>query len=366
MAIAPGPQAQLIGGVPLLAVIGTPRTMGSHIGSRLKPRLQVLSQYLTDQLITLAHENGQELTPDDVRAFLQPTQATIQRFEPPLWMELEAMAHAAELPISDILLIHGYQDLLSRFGSTVAPQASTFVSVDATHTSDGIPLMAINSQIDPALFPYVTLLRRMPSNGPATLSLTLAGLAPIAGLSEAGIAVAKNELRVQDGVDGIFTTHQINAMLTAPSFSEARHRAQFGPRHGGASIHGLSAKGERFTYELSGQRSVLLNDSLINSPRVHTNHSLHDELSDVVSSPDKNSKNRLELTAAQAIAVSGVTPNLIAEWFGFSGDSGKTTRIEAGPGRESLSAVMMVLNPHARQISLRRTGVRGGLETINL
>jgi hypothetical protein len=374
MAIAPGPHVEVIGGVPLLAVIGTPRTMGGHTGSRLKPRLQVLSQYLTDQLITFARENGQELNPEHLPALLQPTQATLQRFEPSLWMELEAMAHAAELPICDILLIHGYQDLLSRFACAIPPQPSTFISIDPTHTADGTPLMAINWNLDPALFPYLTLLRRIPSNGPATLSLTLAGLAPIAGLSEANIAVARNELRVSDGVDGLLTTHLPCAMLTSPSFDDAQRRAQSGPRNGGAAIHGLSGKGERFTLELSGQQSILLNDSFIHTPRVHTNHALDDHLKQVVSSAEKNSKTRLEQTAGKIIAVTGVTPVMISEWFGFppsNPDAPNTTRIEAPKDaingqRDPISSVMVVLNPQTRKLYIRRTGVRTPLEAINL
>ena len=366
MAVASSPNAEVIGGVPLIAVIGTPRTMGAHLGARLKPRLQVLSQYLTDQLCAHAKPGGHALNPERLRNLLEPSQAIIQRHEPSLWMELEAMAHAAELPVTDLLIIHGYNDLLSRLSCSVAPMPSTYVTIDATHTADGSPLMAMCWYLDPALFPYLTLLRRIPTHGPSTLCLTLAGLGPIAGLSEAGIAVARNELRVSDGVEGLFTSHLLSAMLSSPSFEDVQRRANTGPRQGGAAIHGLSASGERFTNELSGQLSIRLNDPFMNAPRVHTNHALDENIMSTVSTVDKTSKMRLEQTASQIVAVNGVTPSIIANWFGFDQSTPKTNRVEADSERVPISLVFMALDPKARQVFLRRTGVPANLETIKL
>ncbi len=366
MAVASGPNAEVIGGVPLIGVIGTPRTMGGHLGSRLKPRLQVLSQYLTDQLCTHAKPGGHSITPEGLHRMLEPSQELIQRHEPSLWMELEAMAHAAELPISDLLIIHGYNDLLSRLSCEVAPLPSTYVNIDATHTADGAPLMAMCWYLDPALFPYLTLLRRIPTHGPSTLSLTLAGLGHIAGLSEAGIAVARNELRVNDGVDGLFTSHMLAAMLSAPSFDDVQKRAHAGPRQGGAAIHGLSAKGERFTSELSGQQEVRLNDPFITSPRVHTNHALDNNIQSMVSKVEKTSKIRLEQMARHIVETNGVTSEMIAGWFGFDNPAPKTSRIEADSERVPISYVFIALDPYHRQVYLRRTGVPTTLETIKL
>jgi hypothetical protein len=366
MPVASGPNAEVIGGVPLIAVIGTPRTMGGHLGTRLKPRLQVLSQYLTDQLCTHAKPGGHALTPERLRQLLEPSQAVIQRHEPSLWMEFEAMADAADLTVTDLLIIHGYNDLLSRLSCAVPPLPSTFISIDATHTADGVPLMALCWYLDPALFPYLTLLRRIPTHGPSTLCLTLAGLGPIAGLSEAGIAVARNELRVSDGTDGLFTSHMLSAMLSAPSIDDVQRRAHAGPRQGGAAIHGLSAKGERFTSELSGQLAVRLNDPMINAPRVHTNHALDERIMATVSTVEKTSKMRLEQMASQVVAVSGVTPPMIEGWFGFDQTNAKTSRIENDSERVPISLVLMALDPKMRQVFLRRTGVPASLETIKL
>jgi hypothetical protein len=336
------------------------------LGSRLKPRLQVLSQYLADQLCTHAKPGGHHLTPSSLRELIAPAITNLQRYEPSLWMELEAMAHASELPVTDLMLIHGYGDLQSFLDCRVAAQPSTFVSIDGTHTQTGAALMGLCWYLDPALFPYLTLLRRIPTHGPATLCLTLAGLGTVAGISEAGIAVAGNQLRVRDGSAGTFTCHQLLAMLTSPAIDDAMRRAQAGPRYGGAAIHGLSGKGERFSFELSGQKAIRLSDPLLNAPRVHTNHVLSEELLAYSGNTEPTSKLRLEQVASHIVAAQGVTPKHVGKWFGFDQEPKPSQRLDDTSDRVPISIVLVVLDPRSKELHLRRSGVPTDMETIRL
>jgi len=362
--------AELIGGVPLVSVIGTPRTMGERVGSRLKPRLQVLAQYLADQLCSLAKASGHSLTPKDLRELIKPSSLVLSRHEPSLWMEMEAIGLASDLPIEDLLIIHGFSDLMSFLQCQVAPRASTYLCIDSTHTLDGQPLMALCWHIDPTLLPYLTLLRRMPTHGPVSLSLGLAGLHPVAGLSEAGMAVAANELRVRDGGCGLFTSHLLSSMLTAPGLDDALRRGYASPRHGGAAVHGLAQSRERFSIELSGQNTARLSDPMLHAPRVHTNHALDERIIQAVSAVDATSKLRLEQIASQAVAVGGITPVMIGTWFGFEdvsqAESDGGQRVEADSERIPISTVLVVLDPLKRELHLRRSGMPGGMETIRL
>lgn len=361
------PTREMVGGVPLVSVIGTPRTMGEHLGTRLKSRLQVLTGYLSDQLCSHARPAGHRLTPEKLRETVRPALPMLQRHEPSLWMELEAMGHASELPIEDLLLVQGYGDLLSYLGCQVPPQPSTYICVDSTHTQTGTPLLALVWYLDPALFPYLTLMRRIPTHGPATLSLTLAGLGPVAGLSEAGVAVAANEFRVKDGSSGLFTGHVLASMLSTPGLEDALRYAQAGPRHGGAAIHGLAASGDRFTFEVSGQIAARLNDPLLNAPRVHTNHPLDERIMPAVDQIDPTSKMRLEQVASQVVALGGITPSQIAGWFSLGTSSPHpASRVGNDTDRIPTSSVLIVLDPGAKELHLMRSGVPGPLETISL
>lgn len=338
--------------------MGTPRTIGETMGQRLKPRLQVLTQYLTEQLAAgLAGEGRTRMGRDELRAALAPSVEATTRLEPSVWMELESMAHATGLPPEDLLLVHGYGDLVGFFRSSLPPSRSTFVSLNAIHTDHGLPRLILAWHLDPALLPYVTLVRRLPAHGPASLTLTLAGLHPIAGLSEAGLAVAANELRVEDGAPGLMTPHLLAAALTAPSREDAESRVLTGQRHGGACVHLLDAAGDRTSIELSGRQAVRLPDPWPQSPRVHCNLALSDAILAVAGRvTDVTSKPRLEQIAALAVEARACTPAEIADWFSLGPPSeprNGTSRVE---GIRPDSTVLMICDPSQKAIHLLRGG----------
>ncbi len=360
---------EVVGGIPLVSVIGTPRTMGANLGQRFKPHLQVLSQYLMEQLMSAARAVGASITPKSLREALRTSRLASAALEPSLWMEIESMALAADVPEEDLLLIHGYGDMLSTYQCKVPPSSSTYLSLGSPHTDTGLPRMVLAWHLDPSLLPYITLLRRIPSHGPASLSLTLAGLHPVAGLSEAGMAVGANELRVTDGTSGQLMSHLIGSVLTAPTLDDALTRMQIGPRHGGAAVHLLSTGGERITLEMSGQHQVRLLDPFQSSPRVHTNHALHEDIA-AWTSPvgEPTSKARLESIASHAIDATACSPSTIASWFGLDQRSGmeRPTRFMTQTGVSPDTTVLMIIDPAAKSLHLRRGASSASLDSVRL
>ncbi len=361
--------ADVLGGIPVISVMGTPRTIGESIGGRLKPRLQVLAQYLLEQLAAgLSDEGNSRMGREDVRTALRPSLEAATRLEPAVWMELESMARAAELPPEDLLLIHGYADLVGFFRGGKSATRSTFISLNAGHTDHGAPRMVLAWHLDPALLPYVTLVRRLPAHGPGSLTLTLAGLQPVAGLSEAGLAVAVNEMLIDDGAPGHLTPHLVAAALTAPGRGDAERRIQAGPRHGGACLHILDAEGHRVSYELSGQHAVRLPDPWAQSPRVHCNQPLSDEIRPLAArSSELTSQPRLARLAALAVEARACTPTDIAGWFRMakrsSGTDSGTARID---GITADSTVLMICDPTQKTVYVQRGGSAQGMGSAAL
>jgi len=359
---------EVAGGVPLVSVMGTPRTMGNHLGQRLKPKLQVLAQYLLEQFTAATRAAGNEVPPRAVRDLLHGSIAAATRLEPGLWMELESIAIAAGISDEDLLLVHGYGDLLSTYHCPVPPSSSTFISLGAPHTDTGLPRMVLAWHLDPALLPYVTLVRRLPAHGPASLSLTIAGVGPVAGLSEAGVAVAWNELRVTDGMQGQLMSHLLGSALCAPSMEDVLSRVQMGPRHGGGALHLLSTGGERVSLEMSGQHQVRLLDPFQSAPRVHTNHPLHEEIVRwSAHQGEQASKTRLEVIASLAIDAACCTPATICSWFGLEDREGSAaSRLTIDTGINPLTTVLVIIDPASKTMHLRRGGNSAQLESIKL
>lgn len=360
----------MVGGVPLISLAGTPRVIGNSLGLRLKARIQALAQHLAEQLAANSRLSGVLRTPQDVRDSLRPHVASLGALEPSLAMELEAMAHAAEVTIEDLLVIQGYTDLLSTSGANAPATPSTFVGCSAEQTQNRNPLQVLVWEADPALLAHVTLVHRVPSHGPASLALTLAGLHPIALLTEAGIGVCTNALLVNDSAQGHFTTHVVASIAAVPCFEDALHRAQAGPRWGGRAIHLLAANGERASIELSGGRTAVLPDQMRNFPRVHTNHPL-DESIQPVGRADPFSRVRLENLASVAVRATNVTPPEALRWFGLSGGTpgpvtGETTaRKRRGSVVNPEACIVMCIDPVERLVYLRR-GPGMGLDVARL
>jgi len=367
---------EVVGGVPLISVMGTPRTIGDTLGRRLKPRLQVLCQYVAEQLAGRARRRGLDLAA--LRGAMRPCAEATAKREPSLWMELESMAGAVGVPVEDLLLVHGHSDLFGYLACEVPAAASTYLAFAATQTESQAPCAALVTQLDPALTPYLTLIHRIPSHGPSSLALTFCGLHPVLGMTEAGLAVASNEMRVDDGAPGQLTTHLIASTLNAPGFAEVLSRLQAGPRYGGRALHALSADGERATIECTGTRTARLSDPLPTTPRVHTNHPLADEI--VASGTvlvDPVSKSRLGRVAGFAIGQVSVRPSDIVGCFGVLPTAGSADSHDFTPRSSKLlrdedgitapdSVVFVVMDPRHKQLHVRRGFANRPLEIARL
>ncbi len=357
----------LLGGVPVINAIGTPRTIGDTLGQRLKPRLQVLTQYLREQLASAIHEADPAQGANELSAHLKKLVVPLARSEPTAWMEIESIARATDIPEEDLLLIHGWNDLLSHYGSQAQPMRSSYLALPPAHSDSGMSRAVFAWHLDPALFPYVTLVRRMPSHGPASISLTLVGLQPIAGISEAGLAVACNELRVTDGTQGHFTSHLLASALNSPAFEDALTKLKKGPRHGGGAMHLLSGNGQRATVELSGRATAVLHDPVPTSPRVHTNHALDGEVMRWGSRHgDSSSKDRLAFLAGRAVEDRGCGTDGICSWFGLGRPValGSEARRHGSAGLSAETSVLMIMDPGRNALHVRRGGGSVRLESM--
>ena len=358
----------LVGGIPLITATGTPRALGEAIGVRCKSRLQVLAQYLKEQLAGAMTGSGHPITPDELQHHLEAVALPLSRQEPALWMEIETMARVAELPAGDLLLIHGYGDLLSHYNCPVPPMRSSLLLLSGTNTDTREARLVHAWHLDPALFPYLTLVRRIPAHGPANITLTLAGLHPVVGLSEAGIAAASNELRITDGCEGQFTPHLLASVFTSPTFEDAAQRIHKGPRHGGAALHLLSAQGKRLSVELSGQEAQDLADPNPKSPRVHTTHPVNvNILRWSAATGDGTSKGRLAHLASKVIEARDLTPAQCAGWFGLGTEDGPNgQRAHLPEGVDPRTTVLTQIDPHTRTLTFKRGGSPAPVESIQL
>jgi hypothetical protein len=129
---------EVVGGIPVITASGTPRSIGETIGQRLRSRLQVLAQYLREQLMAAISAVDAQARPTLSNDLKQLT-LTLATSDPTVWMELESMARAAEVSEEDLLIVYGYSDLLSRHRCAVPPVRSSYLGLTAAQTDTGNP-----------------------------------------------------------------------------------------------------------------------------------------------------------------------------------------------------------------------------------
>lgn len=353
-------------GISVVTARGTPRAIGETLGRTLREPLTELTALVADRLRSITPQ-GIHLDRTRLAAIFQPAILDLTRFNPSLWMELEGMCLGSGLPMEALLLIHGYADLLSHLGCRMPPAASTYIGMGPDHAQVRRPLQALAWTPEPMFQQHLTLVRRMPSNGPRSLMLTVAGLHPVAGLSEARIAAACNELRVSDGVPGLFTCHLLAGLFHIPDFDSGVRRLEQAPRFGGGAVHVLAGDGRRASVETSGLRTARLGDPDPAMPRVHTNHPIADEILPCVPLVDDDSRERLGRIARQAVAGRDIAPGTIAEWFGLDeAHAGDEDGDDLLPQGIPDAGVVSVADPAAGRLWLRTSGARATTTEIAL
>jgi hypothetical protein len=342
------------GGVPLLSVMGTPRTLGATIGERLRPRLQVATQSVIERAAPLLTSGRRD--PEVLRQRLQPALEAIRGHQPGLSMELDAIAQAGQVAPEDLLALHAGDGLSSFLGSG-ACEATACAVLGHRHLRLDGPGLVMAWQVSAHLLHSIVVVRRIPAHGPASLTLGIAGVHPLAGLSEAGLAIACNPFPVTDATAGLPLPHLVQAALLAPGAGDALVRLQGGPRLGGGAMHLLTRDGGRTSLELSGAGLARLDDHRPDAPRVHTGHALSEHLADQAPVQDRSRADLMRL-AGHAINAIALGLDECCGWFGVGPGA------DPVPGWDPSRTVVAILEPARHRMHLALGSA--ALETVDL
>ena len=315
-----------VAGFPLITVTGTPYTMGCSLGRRLKPQLQMLAQtcfgFLCQHSPQLQHISSPGKIQDAYRELLselKPSLQAIGQVEPKLMMEIEGLTKTSGLRAEELVLINAVNDLCSRYDCERPLAQSQTITLSQQQTENSCPLQVLLWHVDTNLLPFISIIRRVPDNAPSTLTIGLAGLHSIAGISENGICATSNELLVNDGqADGIPTCSQLSSTLWSPCLEDAVARLKQAPRLGGRAFHILYKDNSRATVEASGTAHGVLPDPIPQAPRVHSNHAVDANVSSHVIGSEQalsDSRKNLGYIAKCARTSTSVRAASVTRWF---------------------------------------------------
>ncbi len=304
--------------IRLLEIGGSPYDMGYKHGMAYRDAIRMFAEerfHLSGRLLW----TGRGLSREEVIALGDACVEEHYAYSPALMRELEGMAEATHLSLSELVIVNGFTDfidLVYNVGRQQAPQAvqrsadncTAFIVPDSA-TTEGHGFYGQTWDMHDTATPYVILLRCSPENGPSSLLFTITGCVGMIGMNDAGIAVGINNLTGKDGQIGVTWPFVIRKVLLQSNIDDAlacimnaklagAHNYLLFDKHGrGYNIEALSTK--KYVEKLN--RNAI----------AHTNHCLYPITRSVERprAPDSQAHSEARLSRAnELLAQRPITP----------------------------------------------------------
>lgn len=181
-------------GFPLYEFAGTEREIGQQYGEACKEEIKHMVAWWYDILKELLP--GKSL--QDMAAATKKFEAPIKDYAPELYEEIVGIAEGSGCSLEDILFLQGSYELDA---AGPAFMGCTSFAASRSATKDGKTILGQN--YDWYAGSDVVVLRIKPKNGPAYLTVTLAGHIGQVGINEYGIGQFVNILLHEKAVVGV-------------------------------------------------------------------------------------------------------------------------------------------------------------------
>jgi isopenicillin-N N-acyltransferase like protein len=246
---------------PVLTLKGSPSERGLAYGRAAADRIRDGADFYRHS-IAQAGLKGERL-----RRAAGQLADEVGRFDDGMLVELEAIAHGAEVTLGDVISLNARSEMLRTAGEGCTALACLPASTIDHHT-----LLAQNWDWHPSRIAAGVLLRILPDDGPGMLTFAEAGALARCGLNELGVGVTGNALECEGGTraGGVPVAAVRRRILSCHTVTEAVAAVRDAPR--GTSVNHLlaSARGVAGACETTIDQvyEIAPEDDLLG----HTNH----------------------------------------------------------------------------------------------
>jgi isopenicillin-N N-acyltransferase-like protein len=195
----------------------------------------------------------------------------VEEYSPDMLEELRGMAQSSGVSLEELMLLQIRNQLQPE-----ADAGCTSFATAAQATLQGTACVGQNWDNDPAVDPFNIVLTRRPTDKPALMNITQAGLIAYIGLNDAGIGVCLNTLPAPSRRLGVPHYFMVRGLYEATSLDEAVHAVQRAQRAIPANIILATPQGPADLEVTMGHVHVLRDGG--DGRVTHTNHCLHPEL----------------------------------------------------------------------------------------
>ena len=161
--------------IPVIECAGTPREMGRQFGEATRESARAM----VESRLQLAERAAGRLdVPRDRQWCLDLAAETVpalEQYSPPVFEEFAGIAEATGLSLPELVIGNGWTDFKDLISARGASHNCTSIAAGAPLTADGHTYIAQTWDMNVTAAPHLVVVRRHPSDGPRTLTLTTAG-----------------------------------------------------------------------------------------------------------------------------------------------------------------------------------------------
>lgn len=340
-----------------ITLTGTPQEMGRQHGEELREQVRGMIRTRVGLAAEAAARANPRLDEKWCLALAEESVPVLQRYSLPVFNELAGIAEAANLTLGEMIIGNGwtdFKDLLAlrvqAAGREETTCECTSLVVGGNLTADGRTYLAQTWDMNVSAGQYLVLVRREPSRGPVTLSLTTAGCLSLIGLNACGLAIGNTNLAPLDARPGVFYLALIHQVLAQQAFEDAVETVTTTPRMSGHYYHVGGPDGEFMGIETTATRHELVVPPL--GSYAHTNHYLQERLleSGLTTEAGPNTLGRQErMVALTAALAAGTTATDISQLLqNHEGEHPICRHSDDPAGAATLGAAVMC--PQARRL----------------
>ena len=337
-------------GIELVDLQGTPHDMGARHGELLAQGARAMCE----ARIELSLRAGAGLSRQDLLDLAGESLPVFADFAPETYAEFQGIAEGAGLSEQELLIGNGYTDFADLVSRRAAARSEcTAFQVTPGSSGDGRGYLGQTWDMNASAFPHVVAFRRLPTTGPASITMTTAGCLSLVGINECGIAIGNTNLVPRDARRGVMYLALIHTALAQTSFDEAMGAVTDAPRMSGHFYYLGGPDGELLGVETTAERYAFRrpNDAGL---LAHANHYTDGELAAYVGQgePTGNSAAReARMWHALSAGLGEHDPGTLVEVL--SDHEAPICRHEA-PGDEARTCSAAIMCPSERKIRMAK------------
>ena len=245
---------------------GSPLEMGRQIGEATRNEIRGFAAVALERVhktVRISREKASKIAAE--------CSTYVEQYAPDLLVELRGMSESSGVSFSDLMLLQ----VRNQFTPETDSGCTSF-SMGRAVCREGRMFVGQNWDNDPALDPFTVVLTRRPTNQPAMMTVTQAGLIAYIGLNDAGMAACLNMLPAPSRAVGVPLYFILRTIYETRTLDDAVESVRRAERAIPSNIMLATRQGPADLEVTLDNVHILRDDG--EGVVTHTNHCLHPDL----------------------------------------------------------------------------------------